>query len=72
MITLTDNQIEVINKYLDGKISMFGTSEEDMSTMSEVIEMAEDLQDELEAYEESGDDLIRWFYGKYKEQSLNG
>lgn len=72
MITLTDKQIEVINKYLDGQISMFGTSEEDMAAMNEVIEIAEDLQDELEAYEESGDDLIRWFWGKYNDQSSNG
>lgn len=69
MITLTDKQVEVIGKYLDGQISMFGTNEEDMATMTEVIEMAEELEDELEAYEESGDDLIRWFWDKYQAQT---
>lgn len=67
-IKLTEKQITVIEKYFDGKISMFGTEEEDMETMKTVITMAENLQEELDAYDESGDDLIEWFWGKYKSQ----
>lgn len=67
-IELTEKQIAVIKKYLDGKISMFGTAEEDMETMKTVIRMADSLQDELDAYDESGDDLIVWFWNKYKSQ----
>ena len=69
-IELTEKQIAVINKYFEGKLSMFGTDEEDMETMKSVIAMAEDLQEELDAYDESGDDLIRWFWDIYNTQNV--
>ena len=31
----------------------------------------EALLDELDAYDEMGDDLIKWFYGKYKSQAVS-
>lgn len=67
-IELSENEIAVIDKYLKGEISMFGTGDEDMETMKGVINKAETLQDELDAYEESGEDLIIWFWEKYQAQ----
>ncbi len=69
IIELTEKQIAVINKYFEGKLSMFGTDEEDMETMKTVIAMAEDLQEEMDAYDES-DDLIRWFWDIYNAQNV--
>ena len=70
MIELNLKQIAVIEKYLKGQISAFQTSEEDMITFGEVINKAEKLVKETHA--DCGDDLIVWFYGKYKQNlSLN-
>ncbi|MEI7523053.1 MAG: hypothetical protein WCJ95_01920 [Mariniphaga sp.] len=70
MIELNLKQIAVIGKYLKGQISDFQTSEEDMITFGEVIRKAEKLFRETD--EDCGDDLIVWFYGKYKQNlSLN-
>lgn len=41
---------------------------DEIKAIDEVIEMADNLMEELEAYEESGDNLVLWFYNKYKEQ----
>ena len=70
MIELNLKQIAVIEKYLKGEISAFQTSEEDMITFGEVINKA--VKRFQESDEDCGDDLIIWFYDKYKEQlSLN-
>jgi len=68
MIELNLKQIAVIEKYLNGQVSAFQTSEEDMITFGEVIKKAEKLLQDTDA--DCGDDLIIWFYGKYK-QSLS-
>lgn len=67
-IELTEKEKAVIEKYINGEISMFGTEEADMETMKGVITKAETLQDELDAYDESGDDLIVWFWEKFQAQ----
>jgi len=70
LIELNLRQIAVIEKYLRGQISAFQTSEEDMITFGEVIHKAEKLLQETDA--DCGDDLIVWFYRKYKQNlSLN-
>jgi len=65
-IELTENEIAVIKKYIKGDIHMFGTSEEDMENMKGVISKAESLM--FETNEDTGDDLILWFWNKYKNQ----
>lgn len=67
-IVLNDKQKAVMQKYLDGNYSPFFSSEEEQSAMNEVIDMANQLEEELDAYDESGEDLMRWFWGKYQEQ----
>jgi len=70
LIELNLKQIAVIEKYLKGKISAFQNSEEDMITFGEVINKAVKLVRITNA--DFGDDLIVWFYGKYKQNlSLN-
>lgn len=67
-IELTDEQKAVLKKQLDGEFSPFLSSESDKETLKEVIEMAESLVDELDAYDEMGDDLMQWFWDKYQKQ----
>ena len=67
-IILNDKQKAVMRKYLDGNYSPFFSSEEEQLAMNEVIDMATQLEEELDAYDESGEDLMRWFWGKYEEQ----
>lgn len=67
-IVLNDKQKAVMQKYLDGNYSPFFSSEEEQSAMNEVIDMANQLEEELDAYDESGEDLMRWFWDKYQEQ----
>ena len=69
-IELTDDEIKVIEKQLSGKYDPFDSTEEEQLAMNSVMEKANALMDELEAYEESGDDVVKWFYNKYKEQPI--
>lgn len=66
-IELTEREIEIIEKQISRKIGMWSDAET-KSILIGVIHKAETLMHELEAYEESGDDLIKWFYNKYKAQ----
>lgn len=67
-IALNDKQKAIIQKYLEGKYSPFFSSESEQGSMNEVIDMANDLMDELAAYDDAGDDMIVWFWDKYQEQ----
>ena len=67
-IILSEKEIEVIKKQLSGKIEVHSATEEEQKLLMDVIDKAEALEEELDAYDESGDDLIEWFYNKYKEQ----
>lgn len=67
-IVLNEKQKAVMQKYLDDKYSPFFSSEEEQIAMNEVIDMATQLEEELDAYDESGEDLMRWFWDKYQEQ----
>lgn len=71
-IVLNEKQKAVIQKHLDGTYSPFMSPMEDQLAMNEVIEMADDLLNELNAQEEweneFGLDLMAWFWSKYQEQ----
>ena len=71
-IILSEKEIEVIKKQLSGKIEVHSATEEEQKFLMDVIDKAEALEEELDAYDESGDDLIEWFYNKYKEQESMG
>ncbi len=67
-IELTNDEIKIIEKQLSGKLTAFNATEEEQIVMCSVVDKAEALMHELKAYEESGDDLIKWFYNIYKQQ----
>lgn len=67
-IELTDDEIKVIKKQLKEECIFETATEEEQRLLMGVIHKAEDLMDELNAYDEVGDDLIAWFYNKYQAQ----
>lgn len=64
MTELTEKEKEVLKKYLDGEFDHFTCSDDERIAMTSVIDKADKLVEELNAYNEIGDDLIRWFNGK--------
>lgn len=71
-IELTEHEIKVIRQYFDGEIEVHSATAEQQKHMMSVISKAEALMHELKAYEESGNDMIRWFWGKYQQQGADG
>lgn len=63
---LTPEEKQVIREYLDGKIGAFDATEQQMKVMSKLLDDAKELLDELDAWDELGDnwDLIRWYITK--------
>ncbi len=41
---------------------------EEMDILCGVLDIADHLMEELDAYDELDDSLLKWFYNKYKEQ----
>lgn len=72
-IVITQEQMEVIQEYLDGKIGMFAATDHQMEVMSGIIKSATALLEELDAYDEldEDNDTIRWYLKKYNEQQEN-
>lgn len=65
-IELTEIEQNAIKEYLDGKLTMFGSTENQMNTFLKVIEKAEMLMNDTN--DEVGDDIILWFWNRYKDQ----
>lgn len=71
-IELSESEIKIIRKHLNGQYDPFTASEKDQLTFNDVIEKAEKLEEELDAIDERMEmedcDIIRWFMMKYMEQ----
>lgn len=68
-IILTDAEIDVIEKQLDGRLTLETATEDEQTAMMSVIDKAEAaLDDRQPTDEELGGDLVKWFYGQYKAQ----
>ena len=67
-IILTDEEIAVIEKQLKGELNAFFMEERERDLIDKVIDDATALMAELDAYDESGNNLIEWYYNKYKAQ----
>ena len=70
-ITLTEIELQMLHKNVDRTFSPMTATEEECKAMTSVIHKAEALMHELKAYEESGDDMMAWFLGKYEAQENN-
>lgn len=67
-IELSADEIKTIKQQLNGEIEVWNATEEQQKHLTSVIDKAESLLDELDAYDEMGDDMILWFWNKYKVQ----
>ena len=67
-IVLSDDEKVVIEMQLRGEIEIDTATEEQQQLLMGVINKAEKLMDETD--EDPGDDLIAWFYEKYKAQAV--
>lgn len=70
-IVLSADEIKVIHQQLNGEIEVWWATDEQQRLLMGVIDQANSLLAELNAYEElenEGGDLIAWFYRKYQEQ----
>jgi hypothetical protein len=67
-IELSADEIKVIKQQLNGEIEVWSADEYQKEHLSSVIDKANELMEELDAYEELEGNLILWFWNKYKSQ----
>ena len=68
-IELTEDEALLLEHYVkNGEDFVNVTDERTQQLYSSLIDKADALQEELDAYDESSPDLLVWFYNKYKEQ----
>lgn len=66
-IILSEKEIELIEAQLDGKVEVWA-DDETQKILGGVIDKAEALMIEQEAFDEVGSDLIAWYWNKYQAQ----
>lgn len=71
-IELNADEKNVIKQQLNGEIEVWNATDEQQKHLTSVIDKANALLEELDAYDEmidkNGGDTILWFWNKYKEQ----
>lgn len=70
-IELNADEIQVIQQQQRGEFDTFSATDYQKQHLMSVIDKADALMEELDAYEESGDDVIAWFWAKYQAQQAN-
>ncbi len=68
-IVLTPEEVEIIELQLAEKINFYNATDRQKVVIMDIIDRAKALMRELDAYDELGDDLILWYYNKYKSQA---
>lgn len=67
-IELSADEIKVIKQQLNGEIEVWNATEYQQKHLTSVIDKADALMGELNAYDELDGNLILWFWNKYKAQ----
>lgn len=68
---MTEREIELINKHLRGEIEVYNATDEEQEVLGNIIDRADDLMEELDAYDALDDlefDLLRWYLTMYENQ----
>jgi hypothetical protein len=68
-IELTELEYRMLLLLADNESFFQPTAEEEIKAACSVIEKAENLMHELDAYDEIGNSLAKWFLTKYNEQA---
>lgn len=66
---LTELEQRVLKASVDRTFFPLTATDEECTALVSVIEKAENLMKELDAYDELGDSLMEWFLKKYNEQT---
>lgn len=69
-IELSKEELEVIEKQIKGGVGYEPETDEEKELMMGVIDKADALMRELDAFDELGESLVGWYYNKYKEQNI--
>lgn len=67
-IELTDLEYQMLLLLNDTESFLQPTTDEEIAASCSVIRKAENLMEELDAYDELGNSLVKWFLGKYHKQ----
>ena len=67
-IELTPLELAMLKRDLAGEFFPPEQTDEENKALANVIEKADNLMEELDAYDEFGDSLMQWFYDKYQAQ----
>ena len=68
-ISLTQEELELLKKYVnEGEDFVNVTDEHIQQVYTSIIDKADELQEQLDAYDESTPDWLVWFYKKYNAQ----
>ena len=67
-IELTELEFQMLKLNIAREFYPLVATPEEAKAMNTVISKAQDLMEELDAYDELGDSLMEWFIEKYKKQ----
>lgn len=67
-IELTPLELAMLQRHLDGKFWPPQQTDEENKAFANVIDKADKLMEELDAYDELDSSLMKWFYNKYQMQ----
>ncbi len=68
LIELTELELKMLKLDLKGRFYPMTATDEEFAALNSVIEKAQKLMEELNAYDELGSSLMKWFFKKYQEQ----
>lgn len=67
-IELSELELAMLKRNLNGEFFPPEQTDEENKAFARVIDKADKLMEELDAYDELGNSLMEWFYNKYKAQ----
>lgn len=70
-IELSDLELRMLKLNVSGEFAPMVATEEEAEAMNSVIDKADKLMEELNAYEELDNSLMEWFLNKYEAQETN-
>lgn len=67
-LELSKLELAMLKRHLRGEFFPPEQTDEENMAFSRVIDKADDLMEELDAYDELGTSLMKWYYKKYNQE----
>lgn len=67
-VELTKEELDLLKRQVKGKFNHWSATIEEEELMMGVIDKADKLMEELDAYDELDGDLMAWYLAKYENQ----